>query len=298
MEKEIASPTDNFVLRAFELYHENSKQQRFDVEFARRIYLMNNSPSFHEVLSRTFKNYPGAQFVPLPRVLPGESPPFECVAAMRRSIRRFDEARISLPQLAQLLHFGAGITGRLNATDHGIVQPVRAAPSGGALYPVEVYVCVMTVEGLEQGLYHYAADRRGLELLQRGNMVDRLSEATSDPAMIAHAAVVFVLAGVFARSHFKYGERGYRFALLEAGHICQNLLLEATSLQLGAVAVGGFIDDEINQMLDLDGLEEAAVYLVAAGKPAARPTVRAETTGQVVNDLFAALWARTSKAIE
>jgi SagB-type dehydrogenase family enzyme len=294
MEKDIAFPTDNAVLRVSELYHENSKQKRFDVEFNRRIYLVNNDPAFHTVMSRAFKSYPGAEFMSLPAVVPGESPPFEHVAAMRRSIRRFDGQRLSLQHLAQLLHFGAGITGRLDASDHGLVQPVRAAPSGGALYPIEVYVSVSAVEGLEPGLYHYAADRRGLERLRLGNLAERLSEATSDPATISHAPVVFVLTGVFGRSHFKYGERSYRFALLEAGHICQNLLLEATSLQLGAVAVGGFIDDEVNEMLDLDGVDEAAICLVAAGKPAARPAVRAETAKQLIDDLLGALSARTA----
>jgi SagB-type dehydrogenase family enzyme len=147
----------------------------------------------------------------------------------------------------------------------------------------------MAVEGLDPGLYHHAVDRKGLELLRRGNLVEALCEATSDPAMMSRAAVVFVLTGVFARSHFKYGERGYRFALLEAGHICQNILLEATALQLGAVAVGGFIDQEINQLIDLDGVDEAAVYLIAAGRPAPRPVLTREAGEQAVTNLLHAL---------
>jgi SagB-type dehydrogenase family enzyme len=290
MEKEIASSDDGVALRASELYHENSKQQRFDAEFSRRIYLVNNNASFHGVLSRSFKSHPGAEFMSLPAVAPADGPPFETVAALRRSIRRFDGQPISLLQLARLLYFAGGLTGRLDATEHGVMQPVRAAPSGGALYPVELYMCAIAVQGLQQGLYHYAVDRHGLELLQRGNMAERLSEATSDAAMISRAAVVFILAGMFGRGQFKYGERSYRFALLEAGHICQNLLLEATALQLGAVAVGGFIDDEINQMLDVDGVDEAAIYLVAAGQPAARPAVRTARAERVIDDLFAALW--------
>src|SRR5262249_54334470 len=153
----------------------------------------------------------------------------------RRSIRRFDGKPLSLRELTRLLYFGAGITGQLDASAHGVVQPVRAAPSGGALYPIEVYAAVIAVEGIDAGLYHYAVDRRGLELVRRGNPVEALCEATSDPEMISKAAVVFILTGVFGRSHFKYGERGYRFALLKAGHICQNILLEAAALRLGAV---------------------------------------------------------------
>jgi SagB-type dehydrogenase family enzyme len=209
---------------------------------------------------------------------------------MRRSIRRFDGQPLSLRELTQLLYFSAGVTGWLDPSEPGLVQPVRAAPSGGALYPIEVYAAVIAVEGLERGLYHYAVDRKGLELLQLGNPVERLSEATSDFATISRAAVVFVLTGMFGRSHFKYGERAYRFALLEAGHICQNVLLEATALKLGAVAIGGFIDDKINEILDLDGIDEAATYLIAVGRPAVRPDVT--PSDSAVDRLLGALWAR------
>lgn len=290
MEGKTGAPADEKNLTC-ELYHENSKQRRHDLAFSRRIYEVNNNPDIHKVISRAFKSYPGAEFTPLPAVTPGEGLPFEHVAAARRSIRRFSGQPLALQQLARLLHFGNGITGRLDASDHGIVQPVRAAPSGGALYPIEAYVAVMAVAGVEPGLYHFAVDRHGLELLQRGNFTDVLSEATSDPAVFANAAAVFALTGVFGRTSFKYGERGYRFALLEAGHICQNLLLDAASQGLGAVAIGGFVDDELNAMLDLDGVDEASLYLIATGHPAARP---AERQGELVERLLIALSNRPS----
>jgi SagB-type dehydrogenase family enzyme len=294
MENTVDAPTTDSALRVFELFHENSKQRQFDLEFGRRILLLNGNLAFHEVVSRTFKSYPGAEFILLPAVVPAEGPSFERVAATRRSIRRFDGQPLSLRELALLLYFGAGVTGRLDPSEHGIVQPVRAAPSGGALYPIEVYAAVMAVEGLEPGLYHYAVDRKGLELLRRANMVEHLCEATFDPATILGAAVVFVLTGVFGRSYFKYGERGYRFAMLEAGHMCQNVLLEATALQIGAVAVGGFLDDKINEMIGLDGVDEAATYLIAAGRAATRHGAIAGSSEQIVDRLLSALWARAT----
>ncbi len=268
----------------FELYHENSKQRRHDLSFNRRIYEINQSPDIHRLVSRTFKTYPGAEFLPLSAVEPAEG--FERVAALRRSIRRFSGKPIQLDQLGRLLYCSSGMTGRLDDSRHGIVQPIRAAPSGGALYPVELYAAVLTVDGLEQGLYHYAVDRHGLELLRRGDFSDVLSEATSDPASLSNAGVVFILTGVFARSRFKYGERGYRFTLLETGHIAQNILLAATALALGAVAIGGFVDDEVNVLLDLDGVEEAALYLVASGHPAPRPSAE---PNELVDRLLVAL---------
>ena len=273
----------------FEVYHENSKQRRHDLEFNRRINLVNTSAGFHQVIARAFKGYPGALFTPLPVVEPVEGAPFERVAALRRSIRRFTGAPLRLDALARLLYFGNGLSGRLDSTSHGVVQPVRAAPSAGALYPVEIYAAVIAVEGLESGLFHYAVDRHGLELLRPGNFAGLFSEMTFDPATFSGAAVAFILTGVFNRAHFKYGERGYRFTLLEAGHICQNILLAATAQELGAVAVGGFIDDEVNELLDLDGFDEAAVYLVAAGHPGVRPVSREDKPGEIVDRLLSAL---------
>jgi SagB-type dehydrogenase family enzyme len=282
----------------FELYHENSKQRRHDIEFNRRINLLNNNADFHQVMARTFKFYPGAAFTPLPAVEPGEGPPFERVVALRRSIRRFSGASLRLDALARLVYFGNGLSGQLDASSHGIVQPVRAAPSGGALYPVEIYAAVMAVEGLEPGLYHYAVDRHGLEFLRPGRWEGVLSEITFDSATFSRAAVAFILTGMFGRAHFKYGERGYRFTLLEAGHICQNILLAATAQELGAVAVGGFIDDEMNELLDLDGVDEAAVYLVAAGHPALRPAPQEEGPGEIVDKLLGELYSRETASEE
>jgi SagB-type dehydrogenase family enzyme len=268
----------------FELYHENSKQRRHDLRFAQRIYLLNSSATFHRVAAGAFKHYPGAEFTPLPAVEAGEGTSFERVAARRRSVRRFTGAPLRLDELARLAYFGNGITGRIDTGGGEVRQPVRAAPSGGALYPVEMYAAVIAVDGLPSGLYHYAVDRHGMELLRPGGWAAPLSAMTSDEAVFSKAAVAFVLTGVVGRSHFKYAERAYRFALLETGHICQNILLTATALGLGAVAVGGFIDDEVNDMLGLDGLDEASVYVVAVGRPAPRPVVVGDETAEGLVD--------------
>jgi SagB-type dehydrogenase family enzyme len=272
----------------YEVYHENSKQRRHDLEFNRRINLVTNNADFHQMLAKVFKSYPGAVFSPLPVVLPRNSTTLERVLSLRRSIRRFNAAPIGLDVMARLVYFGNGLSGQLDASSHEVVQPVRTAPSAGALYPVEIYAAVMAVDGLEAGLYHYAVDRHGLELLRLGNLQAELTEMTFDPATFLRAAAVLILTAVFGRTYFKYGERGYRFALLEAGHICQNILLEATAQELGAVAVGGFIDDEVNEMLDLDGFDEAAVCLIAVGHPAIRP---ARTTEKIIDQVLGTLFS-------
>lgn len=169
-------------------------------------------------------------------------------------------------------------------------QPVRAAPSGGAVYPLEVYLVVAAVDGLDAGIYHYAIDRHALELLRSGTFGEVLVSAASDHATFTRAAVTLVLAGIFGRSHFKYGERGYRFTLLEAGHICQNMLLTVTELGLGAVPVGGFIDEDVNALIDLDGVDESVLYLIPVGRPAARPGEGPGEGSSVVERLLSSLW--------
>lgn len=266
----------------FELYHEASKQRPHDLAFAQRIFAVNHNEQMHEVLTRAFKFYPGARAANLPRVAP--DPGVERALAERRSIRRFTGAALSLDQLTRLVSFAAGVTGTLDPTGGGVVQPVRAAPSGGALYPVELYVLLSAVDGLEPGVYHYRVDRHAIEMLREGDPRARLSQQTSDPETFTKAAVTFALTANFGRSHFKYGERAYRFSLLEAGHLCQNLLLMATSLGLGAVPVGGFLDDDLHDLLGVDGVDEAAIYLVATGVPALRPAAGAAGLAQTLAD--------------
>ncbi|HMQ92400.1 MAG TPA: SagB/ThcOx family dehydrogenase [Amaricoccus sp.] len=255
-------------LRLSELFHENSKQRRNDLEFNRRIYMVNNNPDFHVLMARTFKHYPGAATIALPDVLPGAAAAGPvAVLGARRSVRRFDDRPLALAEVATLLHLCAGLTGSLE--DGPVAQPVRAAPSAGALFPIETYLAASRIEGVEAGVYHYRVDRHVLERVSSRAPGPALAEATFDAKLFGQAAAVLIFAGAFGRSYFKYGERGYRFALLEAGHICQSALLAAAALGLGATPVGGFVDDEVNALLDLDGVDEAALYMAAVGHPRA-----------------------------
>jgi SagB-type dehydrogenase family enzyme len=281
----------------FEIYHENSKQRRNDLDFNRRVHYLTRSTFFHQILARTFKTYPGTEVVSLPRPKPSPGPGFEHTVVLRRSIRRFTGDSLELAELARLLLFGCGLTGQLQpAGEAGSPQPVRAAPSAGAVYPVEIYLVVSSVKGLDAGIYHYSVDRHVLELLRVGTFGEILASAASDPATFTRAAVAFVITGMFGRSHFKYGERAYRFTLLEAGHICQNLLLAVTELGLGAVPVGGFIDEEVNALIDLDGVDEAALYLVAVGRRARHPGQVSSAEPSVIERLLSSLWQEGSPA--
>lgn len=205
------------------------------------------------------KRYKGRKIISLPKSdFVGK--PFEEALRQRRSVRNFVDEQLSMLELSLLLFAAQGITGR----EQGIA--LRSAPSAGALYPMEIYAVVMRVEGLEPGLYHYASASHALELIEQGDFSGKLIDGSLGQEMVGQAAVTFITTAVFARSTHKYGERGYRYAYMEAGHISQNISLQAASLGLGSVCVGAFFDDSINELIGVDGKKEAAIYIHAVGR--------------------------------
>jgi SagB-type dehydrogenase family enzyme len=183
--------------------------------------------------------------------------------AERRSCRRFSDEPIDAGALAALLEAGYGVTHALDAL------PLRAVPSGGALYPLELYIAALRVEAIGPGLYHFDPLRRSLAIVRDQLSPDDVASLSTYPEIVCGSAAVIFVAAVFGRTRFKYGVRGYRFALLEAGHLGQNVLLAATALGLGAVPLGGYYDRPTDEFLGLDGVNEATLYTLAVGNAAA-----------------------------
>ncbi|MDV3353451.1 SagB/ThcOx family dehydrogenase [Leptothoe sp. LEGE 181152] len=210
-----------------------------------------------------YKTYPDAQQIELPQFpLSEESSPttlnLATTLTTRRSRRNYNpQSQISLDTLSQLLYLAQGIT-----WDE---REFRTVPSSGALYPLEIYPIVHRVEGLEPGLYHHAVEHHRLELVQSGDLRQPLIRAGLNQEFLGEAQVCFVISGIFQRTRWKYHERTYRYVLMEAGHLGQNLYLAATALGLGVCGVGAFFDDALNELLGIDGIEEAALYLVTVG---------------------------------
>ncbi len=202
----------------------------------------------------------GVEKLPAPQTSGGEGL-WETIAA-RRSVREFRPDPISREQLAQLLWGTQGITAR----EHGAA--FRAAPSAGACYPIDTYVAVNRVAGLEPGLYRYDVEGAALKRVRQGDLSAAIAAACLDQEMAAQAAVVFVWVAVPARSAQRYRERAYRYVYLDAGHIGENLHLAATAMGLGCCAIGAFFDDEVNAIVGVDGQTETAVYLSVVGVPA------------------------------
>ena len=274
-----------------ELFHENSKQRRHDLSFGQRVAAVNADPALQRLVARAFKVYQGGPAVQLPTIPATDAPSFTSTVLGRRSVRDFSGDPLSIEQAAQLLHLGNGITGELETAHASVVQPLRAAPSPGALYPTELYLAAFAVQGLEPGIYHYRVDVHGLEPLNPGDCRARLAEATSYPSIFTGASCAIVLTTMFDRVRFKYGERGYRFALLEAGHIAQNILLAATELELASVPIGGFVDDEVDALLDLDGVSEATLYVIPVGHPAPPADARLGREELTVQSALRLLWS-------
>jgi SagB-type dehydrogenase family enzyme len=207
-----------------------------------------------------YKEYADATFLPLPTVPAPHGPPLEAVIQQRRSIREYAARSLTLDELSRLLHFSAGITDRRDPT-----LAFRAVPSSGALFPIEVYPVLFNVAGAPPGAYHYDVQRHRLALVRSGDFRQEVFRAAVSQEMIQGASLVFVLTGIFERVQWKYLDRSYRYLLLEAGHLGQNVYLAATALGLGPCGIGAFFDDDLNRLLQLDGQNEAVVYLLAVG---------------------------------
>jgi SagB-type dehydrogenase family enzyme len=249
-----------------ESFHEASKispsQIGRQVEGAARL---DSSPHLQLSMARAVKRY-GGPCVELPAPRRAETTLWRAVAA-RRSERSFGRRGLAGDELAALLDAGYGVTGALEAPDGAQALPLRAVPSGGALYPLELYPVVLRVEGLEPGLYHFDPLRGRIELLREGVSSDEAAALSTYPEIVSACAVLLVAAAVFGRTRFKYGLRGYRFALLEAGHLGQNVVLTASALGLAAVPLGGFYDRRTDEFVGLDGVNESVVYTIAVGTP-------------------------------
>jgi len=207
-----------------------------------------------------FKRYEAAGRIKLPAPFLENGVSLWRALQARRSIRSFQDNTISVESLAVLLWASQGVTGVAGDT------LFRTAPSAGGLFPIETYLVVNKVIDLQEGLYHLFLPEWELEFLSADKLGPGLAHAALGQTIMAESAVSFVWTAVIKRSTWKYRQRAYRYIYLDAGHICQNLYLACESLKLGCCAVGAFFDDEANQLLGVDGNEETAIYMAAAGK--------------------------------
>ncbi|MDQ3823282.1 MAG: SagB family peptide dehydrogenase [Actinomycetota bacterium] len=248
-----------------EHYHEASKLYPSFAARTTRAHELEHDLQLQASCMRAVRRDARLDVVPLPEPDLGDVP-FARLVANRRSQRSFGPAALPLAQLAGILHAAYGRTHQLlEDAEAGVGPQFRSVPSGGALYPLELFAFARRVDGLEAGCYHFDPLRRVLEIVRVGDSTPELAEATVYREPTTACAVFLAVTATFWRTRFKYGLRGYRFALLEAGHAVQNALLAATSLGLAAVPLAGFYDSRMDALLGLDGVEESTVYAVAIG---------------------------------
>lgn len=207
-----------------------------------------------------YKAYPGAPRLALPRPDLSRGRATEETIVERRSARTYAADPMTVEELARVLFLTSGITGDAWGDAR------RTAPSSGALYPLELYPVVHNVAGVERGVYHYAYREHALELVRAGDFRQAVVDHGLGQEFLGQCGAVVFVSLILQRMRFRYQDRSYRYGLIEAGHLGQNLYLAATSAGLGACAIGAFMDDAINDMLGIDGTEEAAVYLLSVGR--------------------------------
>lgn len=172
----------------------------------------------------------------------------------RRSTRSFSEAGIDVAAVSQLLWAGQGRTS---------VWGGRTAPSAGGTYPIELYLVVGAVSGLQAGVYRYLPEEHSIEVLRLGDVRQKLAQASFSQAAVKSAPAVLVLACEYRRTTERYGERGVRYVYMEAGHVGQNVHLECEALGLGTVMIGAFDDAEVKRVL---AMASDPLYIMPVGR--------------------------------
>lgn len=170
----------------------------------------------------------------------------------RRSIRRFENKELTLVEISQLLWAAYGITDKKNN--------LRSSPSAGAIYPMEIFLVK------SDGVFKYLPDEHKLRLINNIDIRRDLAKASFNQGFILQAPISIVICAVYSKIKSRYGERGVRYAHLEAGHIAQNIQLQSVALGLGSVCVGAFDDKRVLELLG--GFSQCSpLYIIPVGYP-------------------------------
>ena len=200
--------------------------------------------------------------LPAPRELDMPKMELRTAIEQRRSVRRYAEQPLNLAELSYLLWLSQGVK---EVTKRPVT--LRTVPSAGARHAFETLLLVNRVDGLEPGLYRFAASQHALvRLAAPASIAQEVYESCYEQGQVRNSAVTFLWAAVSERMTWRYTERGFRYLLLDAGHVCQNLYLAAETLDCGVCAIAAYDDDRLNQALGLDGDSQWVIYVASLGK--------------------------------
>jgi len=179
----------------------------------------------------------------------------------RRSIRNYSQQPLTIEELSYLLWVTQGV---VQVTPGATFRNV---PSAGARHALITYLLINNVRDVQDGIYRFLAiDHKLVEINTDTGIADRAVEGCLGQDFIRKSAVTFIWVADAYRMKWRYGERGYRYLHLDAGHACQNLYLGAGSVDCGVCAIGAFSDDDMNELLGLDGMEQFIIYVATVGK--------------------------------
>ena len=203
----------------------------------------------------------------------GKTPVIDVIRS-RVSHRKFTQESFTLEELSFLLWATQGV--REKSIEGGITYVMRTVPSGGNRHPMETYLSIHRVEGVERGLYRYLpldhklilemSDPNLPELVKLGSLNQNSGSAAKPYYFIKEAAVVFIWSAIPYRSEWRYHKAAARLIALDAGHICQNLYTAAGAIGAGVCAVGAFDQTKMNEVLGVDGEDEFVIYMAPVGK--------------------------------
>ncbi len=250
----------------FKEFMRNNKTPALEIHQATKA---NSLPSpvktYPKVWSKVYyKEYPRFPHILLPIQKNVKKADIFSTLINRKSADNPPKGVVDLDRISKIMFFSAGIS-RIEKKSS---LAKRTYPSGGARYPLEIYPIILRDSTeIPAGIYHYNVKHHALELLQKGKFSNKLRKIGGEinKKVLSESFMVIAISGVFSRSEIKYGIRGYRFMLLEAGHLGQNFYLVSSALLLGCRAIGGFIDDLLNELLELDVEKEQSIYLLAIG---------------------------------
>lgn len=213
-----------------------------------------------------FKTFPRLPQVLLKGIGKSKNDHFFNVLLRRESNRDFKGGGINLESISKILYFSGGIRNYPEA-ERDFDNSVRMYPSAGARYPLEIYFILFNSDDVGPGLYHYNVKQNSIELLMEGNFREEAISMTSstNKELVEKSDMLMIITAVYPRTVIKYGERGWRYCFLDAGHLGQNIYLVSSRINLKCCSVGGFFDNKIIEFLDINEEYEVPLYLFTIG---------------------------------
>jgi SagB-type dehydrogenase family enzyme len=250
-----------------EIFHENTKYWPSNLAAATvNVVGFLHAPGLIERTTRGYNHLPLNRRVELASHVRTDLS-FEQVMRARQSTRAYCDEPVTLETLSGVLDLACRAT-RIGDTSTGNKLYFRPYPSGGGLYPIEIYVVALNVSGIAPSVSHYNARAHRLEIVREEMAPGLFRSALTDQKENENAALAIVLTSVLQRSTAKYGPRGYRFALMEAGHCAQNLCLAAAAGDIQSCLCGGYFDDKLAALCGADGVNESVASVLFMGKAA------------------------------